>query len=1040
MDEQPSGYERRVQALEAEVRRLAHQIETLQERLGVHRTPQPKSPAPSAAGLESVLAASKSDDAPPGEAPPPMPAAPEAGPGAPPSAPEWILEPKAEPVAAAAGETAPISAAIPFHETVREPRPETSPKAPREASWKSGLRRINMLPPEAGGSMEVQLGAWWLTRIGALILVVGVVFFGIYVSNRLNPAMRLIKFLVIAAGMAGIGLRLERRDAQYGSVLVGGGLALLYFAAFGAYAREAMKVIDSAAWAAVWQFAAAGSIVGVALWRNSQTLATMATLCGYVACFFSFSQGFHDFALISAWMLAAGAAVLNAWRRWPMPGICALPMNYVVFAWMALVGWREAGATPVFWRAMFFPLAAMALYIRVDHRSLEQGTLPKPRLRKLLMLFNTSAAVLLALIATASYFPNQYDAFYFMFGTALLAAAWMYWQTDRNEALVHLFYLKGSALISLAVISHYDGRTRWVALAVQSLLILLSARRSRRWLHEALATATWLVSMAFYFGDLSRLARAPGELSVFSRPGIVALAYLLFCTWLIAAKSRWMAPAPDAGKPAFSPVLDTRQVLLAFWSLLTGVAALVGGVVFLQSHLYPLGLVLLATAIAAIGVRNRAWTPLLTAAVPMIAGHFYFRQTYRTFSGFGSFVYTFPGEVAQPRHVIGGLDLALNALIVVGLTLAAAAALARWWQRREEGRRPDWAIPIMGAAHALWIFAALTAVFDTVPFGVYLLLAVGLAFAIAAANARQDWPMLSELATPALAVAIYDLMQEPYGRNGLLTMARRLRETGLSMTFATVAALGAFGLAALGVAWAPLRERLRVPTPRIAHHALHTVLATIVGFEVLHALFGRTGMERYWLMTALAVSGIAVAALARRPGLTPALWAGIFYLVAAGWRFIRIAHPYGRDGSATFVWLTVFAAVAAVALAVATRRWRPDLQSPIRGGVEGGLGCLGLGMLMLLFLLQRGGLQPYITVLWGLSAIAIFCAGLAGRVRPLRIVSLAGLSLCLVRIFLVDTRSTLDRIYAFIGVGIALLAVAFLYNKYRDRIQQFDRT
>jgi hypothetical protein len=1058
MDPMPGDQERRLAALEAEIRRLVEQVAALrlqvEERLRVEGD---------TAGGEAMFDEMLTGPF-PQTGPPPLILTPLEAPTVHPTVP-GTEPPGAE------GEGATVDAALetsrPEKPDVRPARPErTAPPPPPpplrsrsarpveapwaeptkpipergwgagepvEPAWKGVLRRIHMLPPERTGSVEAQLGTWWLTRIGALIFVIGMVFFGIYVSAYTTPWVRLAELTAVAVGVAVLGLWLERRrDAQYGAVLVGAGLALIYFAAFGASVFKPLKVIDSAAWGTAWQFAAAGLIVGAALRRNSQTLAMMATLCGYVACFFSFVEGFHDFALVSAWLLAAGAAVLNAWRGWPTPAACALPFNYVIFAWMVLfTSWRET--TREFWWTMLFPLAAMALYIRVDHRSLERGELPAPRLRTLMMLFNTSAAVVLALIATGAYFESRYDACYFMFGAALLATAGMYWATSRGDALIHLFYLKGSALISLGVISHFDGRTRWVALAVQALLILLSAKRSRKKLHEALATATWLVSLLFFAADMSDLG-SPGEaaLSFASRAGAIAIAYVLFSTWLLSAKGRWLATEEEADP--FKPI-SGRQSMLGVWGIAAGVAAILACVTFTRPANGPLALVFLAAAMAATAGFGRHWVAGVAAMVPFLAGHVLFRVRFRTpeipqlLRGFAS-----AGVEAGAYQS----RLLLNGIVVIGLTLAAALLIDEWWARRRDEKSHGKLAAGAVALHALWIFALLTALFDSVPHGVYLLLAVGLGAGLAAAATRLRHRYLADLAALPLLIALADLMLGPPTGSPVRWILTRLRESAWETWLAPAAAVGAFALAALSVRWTALRERFRF-LANDAQEWVLSALATAIGLAVMLALLDATGVEKYWLMTVATCAGIAVAALARRPGVRPALWAGMFYLILAEMRFVRIAGRYGRAADMGFLALALLSAVAMLGLAVAARKLRPSLDRGIRTAVEGALGAMSLLMLLVLFVVQGGKLAGYTTVFWGTSAIAIFAAGLAGRVKPLRIVSLIGLALCLGRIFLVDARSALDRIFAFVGVGIALLAVGFLYNKYRDRIQRLDQ-
>jgi uncharacterized membrane protein len=133
-------------------------------------------------------------------------------------------------------------------------------------------------------------------------------------------------------------------------------------------------------------------------------------------------------------------------------------------------------------------------------------------------------------------------------------------------------------------------------------------------------------------------------------------------------------------------------------------------------------------------------------------------------------------------------------------------------------------------------------------------------------------------------------------------------------------------------------------------------------------------------------------------------------------------------------------ATAAITLGavLSLSRFAPWLGREARRQAEWIGGLAALAMLDLLFLQREGTLSHYVTVFWGLSAIAIFVAGLAARSRPLRVTGLIGLALCLPRVFVIDIRSTLYRIVAFMVLGGVLIGVGFLYYRFRDWIERLD--
>jgi hypothetical protein len=84
------------------------------------------------------------------------------------------------------------------------------------------------------------------------------------------------------------------------------------------------------------------------------------------------------------------------------------------------------------------------------------------------------------------------------------------------------------------------------------------------------------------------------------------------------------------------------------------------------------------------------------------------------------------------------------------------------------------------------------------------------------------------------------------------------------------------------------------------------------------------------------------------------------------------------------------------------------------------------------------GVGKIATVCWGVTAILVFVAGLAGGLRNYRLVGLVGLGLCLIRMFLVDIDDTLYRIIAFFVIAVVLLLIGYLYHRFRHLIEVFD--
>lgn len=157
--------------------------------------------------------------------------------------------------------------------------PAASPQEKREgggleqrpaviSAMREALRRWNLWPPEGEGNLEAQAGAWWATRLGALLAVIGVVFFGLYVAHNTPPWVRLLQLAAVSLGVVGAGHWLERREGKFGAIIFGGGLALVFFTAFAAYAVPAVKTIEHPMLAVTLQGLIVAAIAAASVWKD----------------------------------------------------------------------------------------------------------------------------------------------------------------------------------------------------------------------------------------------------------------------------------------------------------------------------------------------------------------------------------------------------------------------------------------------------------------------------------------------------------------------------------------------------------------------------------------------------------------------------------------------------------------------------------------------------------------------------------------------------------------------------------------------------
>jgi hypothetical protein len=79
------------------------------------------------------------------------------------------------------------------------------------------------------------------------------------------------------------------------------------------------------------------------------------------------------------------------------------------------------------------------------------------------------------------------------------------------------------------------------------------------------------------------------------------------------------------------------------------------------------------------------------------------------------------------------------------------------------------------------------------------------------------------------------------------------------------------------------------------------------------------------------------------------------------------------------------------------------------------------------------------TVAWGMEGVALLASGFPLRDRVLRLSGLALLLACILKLFVWDLRhlETLPRILSFLVLGLFLVAVSWIYTRFRERVQRY---
>ncbi len=949
------------------------------------------------------------------------------------------------------------------------------------------LERLQVWPPSGGGSTEVQLGAWWATRLGILFAVIGAVFFGVYVSLNTPPWIKLIELSAVAAGVTGLGVWMERKTPRFGQVVFAGGLALLFFTAMAAYTVPAVKVLDNRLVAALWQMAVTAGIGAVAWRRNSQPVATMAVVLGYVAAWFSFSGGLQLFAMTAALGLAATAVVWKRWLGWSTPSIVALGGYWAIYGTL-LTGLGATGNMPLPLWVWGFVAGGFAVFFWRDDRGgrNDGGDVAQ---EAWMQNANSTAALVLGWLTAWFVFPESLGVFYAAAAGVLGLASWRRTTTSPGDTAGAVLLAKALGALTLAVIKWTDPELMALALMVQAGVMLVTNRR----LHSAVIAAgsgiVATVALAYWIQDTTAQPVAVASLKALGR----MLTFAGFVAWglelarnagvALSEHSQRMIARTISAVGAILALLMAMSLTPAAWMAtwcVAGAAVLAGA-----SFAWKRAELWLAAGAVLMGAHVALWTRLVGAGLslaeiwgnavivlmPTVAGAWWLGCTRNDGQGravtwsvsalavatLGSCVCVAHGATAS---LLGGLGLA-------GLLAAGAV----WQPTRAWLWLATWALGVGVSGHVVATFAnrgtaggetarwmvALVAMIGPAVLAMwprsrgqlaaesprggtqFLFVAIGLAFGLVVAVERNDAPqgLMVVAGFSALAAALLTWTGQSVFRWATWLLA--CVATAVVAGFTGGRMQGAVAVA-LAAAWWPALAWARSSWVRTRWAALgldaegtSTVQTWLAGMLTAVAIRAHTsGDERVWWFA----GATAVAVIVARAGFSAVVEVvtglavmGLGYAAALVGRGDLDVTELG-SGFGAVVAMGLLAAVLSRTLPTG-RLWA---SAAMRGARAWIFPAAGLALIFALMLGQRGELRPYVTVGWGVAALAWFGFGLFTRARPDRLLGLVGLALCVPRMFWVDLHSTLYRIVAFGALGAVLLWVGFSYHRFRHLI------
>ncbi len=906
-------------------------------------------------------------------------------------APDWVAPRVAPPVPPPIPILKPVlpQTARVLEEQRTEPQPVEVPPLLQEVEAATNVPLQEVTAPRqvsasaAQGSFEMRFGTHWAPRIGIVLVLTALVFFGNFAYQnyiaRLGAGGKVTLMYLGSALLLGAGAWWQRRAAKeslrnYAQVLFAGGLAAVYFTTYAAHHIEALRIIQSPLIDGLLLLGWAGFTVWLADHKKSEVLAMFAVGLAYYS---SIMTRVGSFTLYSNLLLTVAAVVFLVRNRWAMLSFASLAATYASYVfWRFFDGSAWSWPTPEagLWQGAWFLISYWVVFTAAVFLSRHEKLAGQAR--AMFLTINNGVFFGLFLLTMIQVREGGLWKVSLIFGSVLLGLSVLARQVLQTEPLAKQFYLtQGLLLVTVGFIAKFSGMQLALLLGAESVMLLVLGQKLENRILRAGSYACALLGVAW----------AVTGMREFDREGLImgiGVGLLILVNTLLAARRE---AQPD--NPASVRVRTT----------------------------YFTGLMLLTWLVA-------AWRNTPQSALPLVLAGLGVALSLSIY-GLKAREITVLAQVYLVLAQIAWLANRLDAQMVMPewntvALLLLTVGLLHWWQHQNRIGLPQLSQVLQAAyaaASALVVYLWLVPKFTNAEWvAVTSGLAVGLT--------------LYGVATRAWWIA--GVAQGFLAASGVCFAWHLQADAAVwHYPLAPIAAL--LGLSFGCVQWFRLRPGQDTKTRESLLQVALAYRWVALGMAIWWICRYISERERIWVLAFL--------------GLGVFLW--------AGWQRNREALAYGAVftgvGMVLFWWPLLEAGRAylpnlvAVLVMLAQRQLAtrfPDrfaLPTAVHNTVII-VGGLSLWLFLTLWVREDAS-GFYLTASWSLLALVFFTAGIVLRERMYRWLGLALLGCTLGRIVVFDVwkLETLFRILSFMALGIVLLVLGFIYNRYQEKIRQW---
>lgn len=310
----------------------------------------------------------------------------------------------------------------------------------------------------------------FLTIFGIVTLVLGIAYFVKYAidQNWINETFRVLIGLVVGLSIIGIAHNIRKNYAIFSSILIGGGLTVLYFTLTIAF-REYQLLSQNVTFTLL-TLVTIFSIV-MAMLYNRQVLAIFSILGGFTAPLM-ISTGESNYIFLFAYLVILNFSMLfMAWRKnWQV-------ISFIAFCFTSIysISWIDQPKTSsqfLFFTLLYaiFTITSLLNYFKKGEFSVWNS---------LLLILNTILSTILISSVYYFMFGHQNGLIAFIFSLINILGAFYIYKTSTNNSLKNTFIGLGIALFTTSIALQFEANVVSISFSVESTLLLYLWKKSR---------------------------------------------------------------------------------------------------------------------------------------------------------------------------------------------------------------------------------------------------------------------------------------------------------------------------------------------------------------------------------------------------------------------------------------------------------------------------------------------------------------------------------------------------------------------------------